>query len=467
MMQRRVGCQIQWTVVDLEQMVPQDHLLRRIIHKVDFSFVYSLARSHYKVLGRPSVDPVMLVKMLLLGYLYGIDSERRLEQEINYNLLYRWFLGMNLTDKVPDHTTLSYNRRRRFGGTEFFRQVFEKIVQVCKEYGLVSNSVVTDSTHVRANANRNSAEAHMVTKSPSQYYETVEQRARELDRQLVEQRAQKAASSEQTAGEQQQKPKRRVPFRAAKTKTYKEIRSKTDPDAKLMYRPGKEVGLYYLTHITTEVSNRIILDILSSVSNIYDHEVYAECIKRVSQQHEIKEAAADGAYNRAEVHKTLADLQITGYIPAKTWYGKPDDEFKYYTHRRFEYDAETDTYLCPNGQTLWLTAVRGGKDIRKVYSCSASTCGACELRAKCRHSGPRRLERIFDQEHMDAARALNGTPQYELRQKQRRVVCEGNNATLKAKHSLDRAKGRGLESMQQQGLLAATALNLWHLARAS
>lgn len=133
----------------IEDLMPKEHFLRDLDALVDFSFIYEKVESLYSNTGRPSIDPVVLVKMLLIGYLYGIDSERKLEQEICVNIAYRWFLGMELGDNVPDHSTISQLRRRKFSGTTVFQDIFDEVVKKCMDAGLVSGKLLlTDSTHI-------------------------------------------------------------------------------------------------------------------------------------------------------------------------------------------------------------------------------------------------------------------------------------------------------------------------------
>jgi transposase len=139
-------------------MVPQGHFLRKLDAMVDFSFIYDEVRELYSAIGRPRIDPVILIKSLLLGYLYGIQSERRLEMEIQVNIAYRWFLRLDLDESVPDHSTMSQNRRRRFNGTDLFRKIFEKVLAGCAAQGLVDGKLIlTDSTHVKADASSSCA----------------------------------------------------------------------------------------------------------------------------------------------------------------------------------------------------------------------------------------------------------------------------------------------------------------------
>lgn len=157
--------------VSIEELVPQDHLLRKVDKYIDFSFIDEKVRPLYCAdNGRPAIDPVVLFKMIFLGYFYGIRSERQLEREIQTNLAYRWFLGLGLTDKVPDHTTISWNRRTRFKDTHIFQDIFDEIVLQAIEHRMVGGRVlVSDSTHVKANANKHQYTKQQVLQNTREY----------------------------------------------------------------------------------------------------------------------------------------------------------------------------------------------------------------------------------------------------------------------------------------------------------
>lgn len=158
-------------LVMLEQLVPEDHLLRKIDEHISFEFIYDLVSDKYCLdNGRPSIDPVVLFKMLFIGYLYGIRSERRLSSEIQVNMAYRWFLGLDITENVPDSSTISQNRRRRFKGTDIPQQIFDNIVQQAIDKGLVSGKTLfSDSTFLKANASRSKFTKEEVTESVKEY----------------------------------------------------------------------------------------------------------------------------------------------------------------------------------------------------------------------------------------------------------------------------------------------------------
>lgn len=165
--------QTSFEFVSLESLVPQEHMLRKIDQYIDFSFILEKVRLLYcEDNGRPAIDPVVLFKMVFLGYFYGIRSERRLEQEIQTNVAYRWFLGLGLTDRVPDHSTISWNRRKRFKDTTIFQDIFDEIVLQALQHRMVGGRVlISDSTHLKANANKHKFTREEVLKNTKDYVE--------------------------------------------------------------------------------------------------------------------------------------------------------------------------------------------------------------------------------------------------------------------------------------------------------
>ena len=173
MMTKCRGQQIELHLITIEDLVPMDHLFRKVNDIIDFSFIYDEVENLYcSNNGRPSIDPVVLVRFLLIGFLYGINSERRISEEIQVNMAYRWFLGLDIMDKVPDHSTISQNRRRRFNCSGLFRRIFQKTVAICIEKGLADGKLVfTDSTHIKANASRKTEYIKQVEEATNEYLE--------------------------------------------------------------------------------------------------------------------------------------------------------------------------------------------------------------------------------------------------------------------------------------------------------
>jgi transposase len=222
---RNDSSQTKHEFVCIEDLIPQDHLLRQIDKHIKFGFIYEKLKGFYSENGRPCLDVVVLIKMMLIGYLYGIRSERELERQLMVNAAYRWFLGLGLTDKVPDHSTISQNRRRRFRDSDIFQEIFDEIVRQAIEHGFITGQrLFTDSTHLKASANRNRKEKVEVTETPRDYLE-------DLERAVNEEREKHS-----------QKPLK-PGVKEPKTREIK--RSLTDPESGYMCREGKGDGFFY------------------------------------------------------------------------------------------------------------------------------------------------------------------------------------------------------------------------------
>lgn len=448
MMGRKDEYQSKLEFIDLNVFVPSNHILRLINEKIDFSFIYNKMEKYYSKLGRKSLDPVLLFKMLLIGYLYNIDSERELEQEVILNIAYRWFLGLDLTDTVPDHSTFSQNRRRRFKDSTVFQEIFDHIVKLCIEKGLVTGEViVTDSTHIKASAAKGKVEKVIVEKTPSQYLNTLEQEAKKIEKELEEKRI-----------ESGKKKRGRKPM-GTSTETISVV--KTDSDSGLLSRPGKPAGPHYLAHTSIDTNNGIIVDVHPSAGNINDCEPFIERLKVIQEKFEldIKNVGADRGYDTTPIHHGLKTLEITGYISpieSKTAYNTT-------SYREFTYDEESDVYNCQNQKILSFTHLRHSRDLySKVYSAKAKDCKVCPFREQCfgKTASKRTIERPIAHELLEANKIRSKTTQYKIVQKLRRVWCEGSFGTMKTKHNLLKTYKRGIQKILEQCLFSAMALNL-------
>ena len=449
MMGRKDEYQSKLEFIDLNTFVPSNHILRQINEKIDFSFVYNKMEKYYSKLGRKSLDPVLLFKMLLIGYLYNVDSERVLEQEVNLNIAYRWFLGLDLSDTVPDHSTFSQNRRRRFKDSTVFQEIFDYIIDLCIENGLVTGEViVTDSTHIKASAAKGKAEKVVVEKTPSHYLNTLEKEAKKIEKELEDKRIESG------------KKKRGRKSKSSSTEKISVI--KTDPDSGLLNRPGKPSGPHYLAHASIDTKNGIIVDIHPSAGNINDCEPFIDRLNVIQEKFElnIKNVAADKGYDKTKIHHGLKTLEITGYI-SPIGYTTPFDTTSY---KEFTYNIDTDTYSCPNKKTLTFTHLRKKEtdNYLKTYSAKSKDCKVCPFRECCfgETASKRTISRPIAHELLEANTQRAKTSEYKAFQKLRGVWCEGSFGTLKSKHNLYKTYKRGIEKISEQCLFSALALNL-------
>jgi len=457
MMTENHGMQLSLTnpFITIEDFVPQNHLLRKIEAAVDFSFIYDEVREYYCAdNGKPSTDPVQLVKYLLIGYLYNINSERDTEIEIQGSMPYRWFMGLNLDDRVPDHSTISQNRRRRFNGTDIFRRLFERILSMCIEKGLVDGKLIlTDSTHVRANASRRSEIKVIVEKEAACYMDR-------LDRH-------EAAEREKLENEGKIKPKRPSRKKDNQPKLVERTISTTDPEAGFLQRPGKPQGMHYLDHQSIDAKNGIIVDVMVTPGNVNDAAPYLDRIDHMRENIglPIEAVGVDSGYDISLVHQELSKNSIEIYTPHN------DEESTYKVEIKkhdFQYDEMDDVFVCPAGKLLYLKCLqRSEHNVFREYRANKKDCESCLLREKClapsqkcRKLQVNIFEAVFRLNH-----AKDGTPEHKRVLDLRQIWCEGTFAAQKARHNLIRLYRRGLEAAEEHCLMSAMAINLKRMVK--
>ncbi len=436
--------QVKSEYVCIEDLVPPDHLLRQIDKHIKLGFIYDKMKGLYSDKGRPCLDVVLLFKMMLIGYLYGIRSERELERQIQVNVAYRWFLGLGLTDKVPDHSTISQNRRRRFRDSGVFQEVFDELVRRAMTLGLVTGqNLFTDSTHLKASANRNRKEVVEVKESPKEYLA-------ELEKAVEEERL-----------EHGQKPLKNKDDKQPKTREIK--RSLTDPESGYMCREQKGDGFYYLNHTTVDGKYNIITDVYVTPGNVHDSVPY---IGRLDVQVEkfgfgVEGVGLDAGYNTAAICKGLNERGIFGVIPHVRTRRKG---FKI-QKRHFVYDKGSDEYVCPCGQRLrYRTTNRAGF---KEYVSDANICASCKSLPECMESKSkiRVVTRHVWQEHREKIRANTLTSEGKYLRRKRHETVERCFADAKELHGLRYARFRGLKNVMEQCLMTALAMNIKKMAR--
>ena len=433
MMSRSAGRKCETMLINIDDLVPQNHFLRKLDAAISFDFVYEIMSPLYSDRGRPSVDPVLLIKMLLIGYLYNIDSERKLEEDVKYNIAYRWYLGLDFDGKVPDHSTFSQNRRRRFRGHEVFREIFERIVWECEKAGLVrGENVVMDSTHIKANADNRNQEWAEVIRTPEAFWDDL--------------------------GVAELPPESTV-----------KSKNPCDPDAGYMSRKGKPAGFHYLDHQCSDADTGVILDVFVTGGDVQDHEC---CVERFAYLKDgmglpVKRAGLDTGYDTIAVHFGLTRIGVTAYIPPIRRDVQKKEEGRL-TLEDFQWKPEEDCYECPNHKKLTYRAtwICAGIPTRN-YGASMEDCKACPYREKCftEKSKSKRIVRKPCQEFKEAGWERKGTGTYKRMLTRRSVVCEGNFGLQKRCHNLRFTRKRGIENVLEQCLLSASALNLKRLVK--
>ena len=423
---------------DLEDMVPADHLLRRIDAALDLSWLRGEMKPHYSHLGCPSVCPELMVRMLIVGYCHSIRSERRLCQEVKVNLAYRWFCGLGLEDKVPNHSTFSVNRHGRFRESDLLRKVFEDVVRRCMTAGLVGGEgFAVDASVIEANASR---------------YQRIE--GSEVDW-TDGQRASRPVSEYLAALEGDNPP--------TNPKQKPKALSPTDPAAAWTTRGRAEVMFGYSLNYPIDLERAVIVDVEATPTRISKEVGATETmIERTEQRFALKpkHLAGDVAYGTGEMLGWLVDHDIAPHIPV---WDKSERDDGTFSRGDFIYDEARDRYICPGGKTLTTTG-RLHADNTYRYSARKHDCDACALKPKCCPNTPaRRVPRDPNEAARDVTRALMETEAYAASRGERKKI---ERLFGEAKHilSMVRLRLRGLAGARDEFLLTATVQNLKRLA---
>src|SRR5215475_837127 len=421
----------------IEDQVPESHLLRLIDRYVSFAFVREKLRASYSETGRPSIDPEVLLRILLLGYVYGITRERKLLEELRMHLAWRWFTGLGFDQEIPHHSTFSKNRHGRFQESKLFEELFEQIVRQCIEVGLVGGKQLSvDGTFVEANAAKESRVPREQLAEAAQVHRTVRQYLKEVE--------------EQNPVEEPVHKQDQV--------------STTDPDSTYATKGGIPARMGYYNNYLIDNSSCVIVGVQATAARMSQETVAAQdMIRRFAhwQGREAESVTADTTYGNGEFLQWLADRNITPYMRTRDSVHRKNSPF--YGPDRFTYQPESNSYLCPAGQQLNY----GGRSLRnrtKVYIGTRKRCGECAQKAQCTSAAVRYLAIHMEEPARQRARELANTPEFARAQRQRKKV-EALFAELKNQIGLRRLRLRRLKFVREQFFLAAAAQNIKRLVR--
>jgi transposase len=425
----------------LDEAVPDDHLVRKIDAVLDLSWVHAELAPHYPTLGRPSVDPVLMIRMLIIGYVFALRSERLLCRELHVNLAYRWFCKLGIEHKIPDHSVFSRARNERFRDSGIFRQVFERVVEACIAADLVGGEgFAVDASLIAADANKQRS----IPGSEWQKTRNPETASRAVKEYL--------ASLDDAA------------FGAASEVTPKFV-SPSDPAAQWTGAMRGPAFFAYADNYLIDVKFGVIMDVEASRA-IRQAEVGAAktMVERTEERFDIKPKwlAADTAYGSGpNLNWLVKDKDIAPYIPVIDKSKREDGSL---SREDFTFDKERNVYVCPQGKLLHTTGkINDGEMI--LYRASTYDCGPCPLKSKCCPKAPeRRIPRSIYEEARDVARVLAKTEAFEQSRNDRKRI-EMLFAHLKRILKLGRLRLRGPRGAQDEFTLAAIAQNLRRLAK--
>jgi transposase len=420
----------------LERHVPADHLLRSIDRFVDLSELREELRPFYSEMGRPSIDPELMIRMLIIGYTHGIRSERRLCEEVHLNLGYRWFCRLGLDGAVPDHSTFSKNRHGRFRDSDLLRRLFEATVERCLAEGLVGGEgFAVDASLIRADANRQRGEpeppSDQTSRAVREYLEVLDDAA----------------------------------FGSA-TPVAPKVVSPVDPAARWTAAQNGQAQFCYATNYLIDVEHGVIVDVEATTA-VRQAEVTAakRMIERAQSRFGLwpEKLAADTGYGSAEMLGWLVhDQGIEPHVPVFDKSVRTDGTF---SRDQFHYDAKRDIYRCPGGTPMRTTGTLVNDGATLIYRASKNDCGACALKPRCCPKDPaRKVQRSIHEGARDLARDLSKTDAWLISRRQRKKV-EMLFAHLKRILKLDRLRLRGPCGARDEFHLAAAAQNLRKMAK--
>jgi transposase len=429
---------------NLDDHVPTDHLLRGIDQFLDLSELRPHLAPFYSHTGRPSIDPQLLIRMLIVGYCFGIRSERRLCEEVHLNLAYRWFCRLSLEDQVPDHSTFSKNRHGRFRDSDTLRFVFEQVLERCVREGLVGGEgFAIDASLVKADANR--------------------------------QRGVPGAEADWSKGQSISRPVREylaaLDQAEVEKNTPKNI-SLTDPAAQWSAAWGPAFYAYSANYLVDTAAG-IVVDVEATPAHKIDETNAAKTmIERVETRFDLKpqRLIGDTNYGTAEILGWMVNEKaIEPHVPVWDKTQRNDETL---SSSDFHWDEQADEYRCPEGRVLrrqW----RAFKILRThvtkadtiIYRSSQSDCATCPLKGRCCPNTPiRKIARSVHESARDVARDVAKTDTYKQSRKDRKKV-EMLFAHLKRILKLDRLRLRGPNGAHDEFLLAATVQNLRRMAK--
>lgn len=478
--------------VSLEDLVPADHFYRHLERTLDLSFVRDLVHDRYSAFGRPSIDPVVFFKLQLVMFFEGIRSERQLEYVGSDRLSVRWYLGYDLHEALPDHSSMTRIRDRY--GVHIFRQFFEAIVERCRDDGLIwGRELYADATLVEANADRDkmlprfAVEAHLrqlfgetyqpsataegnvpssgtSTPAATGMTEAAAHTLLEIGAELSPERQAKLLAQQQMQydwyahnGEPDRSIKRGAYQRTSDLRV-----SLTDPDAVLMRQHNHGVHLRYRDHYLVDGGKaRIILGVLVTAADVMENMPFLDMVWRACFRWQLRPRSATGdtTYGTLEIIRALEDAGIRAYVPLTDW----DKRTSLFGREAFTYNAEADHYTCPAG-TILRWERHDYVNQTHHYRADAAACNACPLKEKCTKSdNGRTIRRSFFQEYLERVAAYHQTAAYKKAYQKRRVWVEPLFGEAQQWHGLRRFRLRGLWKVNCEGVLTATGQNLKRL----
>ena len=435
---------MQVNMVCIEDLVPQNHILRDIDKAIDFNFIYDEVKDLYcEDNGRPSVDPVVLFKIVLIQYTFGIRSMRQTIKEIEVNMAYRWFLGYDMLERIPHFTTFGKNYVRRFADSDIFERIFEHILCEAVDAGFVDASAVfIDGTHIKANAN-NKKYANEIVKIEAKHYQ------KELAEEINKDRIEHGKKPMKDDDDKNPPP----------TKNIKQ--SKTDPECGLFHKGEHKVQFAYTAHTVCDKHN-FVLGVEVAPGNVHDSVMFDTVYRNVLAKFpQIEIIGIDSGYKTPWIMKQIFD---SGRLPA-TPYKRPMTKQGFFKKYEYVYDEFYDCIICPNNQVLRYSTTN--KEGYREYKSSPDICKSCPYRSQCTESKScqKIVTRHVWEEYMERAEDVRHSPKGKEIYALRCQTVERVFGDAKEKHAMRYTQLRSKAKVRMQVLLTFACMNLKKLAK--
>lgn len=432
----------------MDDMVPQDHLLRIIDKAIDWNFIYDLVEDKYcSDNGRPSLDPVMLIKIPLIQYLYGIKSMRQTVKDIEVNVAYRWFLGLEMYDSIPHFSTFGKNYTRRFKDTDLFEQIFSHILEECYRFKFVDpTEVFVDATHVKARANNKKMQKR-IAKQEALFFEDM------LKQEINNDRAEHGKKPLKDKDDD-------TPSSGGSGSNERTIKtSTTDPESGWFHKgEHKQVFAYAVQTACDKFGWILGYDV--NPGNLHDSRTFKPLYDKIKKQG-IKTLVADSGYHTPAIAKLLIDDGVKPLFP----YKRPMTKAGFFKKKEYAYDEYYDCYVCPNGDVLSYSTTN--KEGYREYKSCGTTCENCEYLSQCTASKDHKkviLRHVWEP-YMEMCEDIRYTEGMRELYKQRKQTIERIFGTAKENHGLRYTQMYGKARMEMKVGLTFTCMNLKKLAR--
>ena len=436
-------------IYTIEELVPQDHMVRKLEEGIDFNFIYPRVKELYSTVGRPSIDPVILFKLLFINIIFGINSMRRTCEECKVNLAYRWFLGMEIDEEIPNYSTWSQNYIRRYKDSNVFDEIFDSILSQAMKNGYVDmETVFGDGTHQKANANKKKNHKEEVEIIAKKYEE-------DLLKEINEDRESIGLKPIETLVKREKVYNEETGEVMEVTETKEVTISNVDSESGIFHKGEKEKCFAYNQQTFCDKKGFVVA-VKTYPGNIHDSvaffEIYEEMNKKYPEM--IKNISLDAGYKIPAICRAIL---INGQIPYMP-YTRGKTKKEYFKKYEYVYDERYDIYICPNGKTLSYTTTT--KDGYRKYKAEISDCENCPFKEKCTSGKAKEVTRHLWAKYVEETEEIRYSDKWKEIYPQRKETIERVFADCKEHHGLRYTRVRGLKKNQHNALMIFACHNL-------